>query len=343
MKKMWACIVLLITAHLTFAQARFMNFARIDQRVSDVNADNPDTLAHRLTANYTTDLEKVRAIFSWITEHISYRTKGSFTTSRNSVSEKPELPKEDTSALKPLDVRVAENVLQQRTAVCDGYSRLFKTLCDFAGIQSEVITGYARGDRSRISKQFRANHTWNAVLIDSNWHLMDVTWASGFIAYSTNDFVKSLDESYFLAKPEAFIYDHYPEDLKWTLLSHPPTLQEFYHTPFKHTAFVKYNILSFKPAKGVIDASVGDSIRIELETLDADKNTQVYVDNHYDSTTQLIPILAIAKPTLTGSKNKIGYTYRVESGAVEWLNIVYNDEVIMQYKLNIKDPVKDEK
>ena len=48
---------------------------------------------------------------------------------------------EDTSAeLKPLVEHVAEIVLRRRTAVCDGYTKLFKALCDHAGVQNEIIS-----------------------------------------------------------------------------------------------------------------------------------------------------------------------------------------------------------
>ena len=88
---------------------------------------------------------------------------------------------EDNTPLKPLSERVAETVLQRKVAVCDGYARLFTTLCDYAGIRSAIIVGYARAGTNKPAKRFGINHYWNAVMIDGNWYLLDATWASGYL------------------------------------------------------------------------------------------------------------------------------------------------------------------
>jgi transglutaminase/protease-like cytokinesis protein 3 len=138
----------------------------------------------------------------------------------------------DTGALKPLNERVAEGVLRKRVAFCDGYARLFKTLCDYAGITSELITGYAKtSNRKRTDYSFRSNHRWNAVMIDSTWKLLDATWASGYISSGSNDFVRRFDDKYFLSPPEEFIKDHYPEDTRWTLLPSPPSFKDYLNAP----------------------------------------------------------------------------------------------------------------
>ena len=134
-------------------------------------------------------------------------------------------PEDTSSVWKSAHEMTAEKVLRRRIAVCDGYAKLFKTLCEYSGIQSEVITGYAKNNTER-SLRFRTNHTWNAVRIDSVWHLLDVTWASGYVNYG-EQFVQRTDESYFLPSPKVFFNDHYPEDLRWSLLENPPSLNEF--------------------------------------------------------------------------------------------------------------------
>src|SRR4029079_2030806 len=162
-----------------FSQRKTASFSSIDWRAADIDASSPDTLAMQLTAPYSTDLEKVRAIFRWITEHIEYNTLRSQPYGIVYYDDGIESAHDNDSILQPLDLRVAEIVLKRRVAFCEGYARLFETLCDYAGIRSEVISGYSRTNMS--SRQFRCNHKWNAVLIDSNWYLLDVTWASGYL------------------------------------------------------------------------------------------------------------------------------------------------------------------
>src|SRR3954462_7415688 len=70
----WMAIILItLLANSVFAQRR-NSFSAIDWNVRFVDAPTPDSLARRLTSPYGTDLEKVRAIFSWSTQHISYNT-----------------------------------------------------------------------------------------------------------------------------------------------------------------------------------------------------------------------------------------------------------------------------
>ncbi|MGK2861714.1 MAG: transglutaminase domain-containing protein [Chitinophagaceae bacterium] len=295
---------------------------------------SPVTLSQQLTLSCSTDRQKVSAIFYWITENIAYRTKPIYSRKRNS----PDLIEEihDTLALKPLDERVAETVLEDRVAVCDGYARLFKTLCSFSGIRAEVINGYARTETGKKIQRFRPNHSWNAVWVDSSWQLLDVTWASGFISWHGGEFIRQLDEQYFLSAPDQFIREHYPDDLRWTLMENPPLMAEFRHSPFRQKAFTKYNIISYIPEKGVIEALPGDTILIVIETANAGKDKQVSSDPFLDTTIYSTPISALLRPT-DPINGKIIYSYIVDQPTIEWLYILYNEDIVLRYKLLIKN------
>src|SRR4051812_46168033 len=224
----WMAIIFItLLSDSLFAQ-RHISFSTIDWNAMRVDEPTPDSLALKLTSQYGTDLEKVRSIFSWITQHIAYNT-GIYNRSKSSVRY-VDAPLDTVTVWKSGLEMTAQKVLDRRIAVCEGYAKLFKTLCDYSGIRSELVYGYAKCFMERSDK-FRTNHTWNAVLIDSSWQLLDVTWASGYITFG-NEFVQRTDESYFLTAPKQFILDHYPEDLRWTLLDHPPPLREFQFSPF---------------------------------------------------------------------------------------------------------------
>lgn len=333
--------ILLLFTHLAIAQKRDVNYNAIDWKVAGIEANSVDELAQKLTANYNSDLEKTRAIFSWIAQHISYNYHPyrQRIINKRSMNTYPVDDSIDTSSiLKPLNLIVAENVLKRRTAVCDGYARLFKCLCDDAGIRCEIINGYARTDFSRPGKNFRTNHSWNAVRLDSNWFLLDVTWASGYISYSTNDFVNYFDDQYFLTPPEQFVRDHFPDELQWTLLSQPPVLREFQHSPFKSGCFIKYDIISYWPSGGVIEAAVGDTINLQLQIDELAKTRRIGGGSLNDSSLWTpSPLAVFCKPMETVTGNTIHYTYIVESSSSQWLQLVYNDDMILRYKLNVKD------
>jgi hypothetical protein len=222
-------------------------------------------------------------------------------------------------------------------AVCNGYARLFKTLCDYAGVRAEVVTGYARTNGVSQGGRFRSNHTWNAVYIDSAWHLLDVTWASGYTTYA-DEFVKRYDDYYFLTPPEQFIRTHYPDDLQWSLLQNPPTLHEFNNAPFKLSTFVKYRINGYKPTSGIVAAAIGDTLQFELDPADVERDKKIAADDRFDSTALALapPSWAFLKPDTAVNGRKISYTYTVATAGVEWLHILYNNDVIMRYKLSIQ-------
>jgi len=96
------------------------------------------------------------------------------------------------------------DVLKKRVGVCEGYANLFDYLCAQAGITSVKIHGIVP----------QGEHAWNAVRINKKWYLIDVTWG----------------DNYFLKSPVQFINDHYASVRKWTLLTNPPSFQQWKET-----------------------------------------------------------------------------------------------------------------
>jgi hypothetical protein len=327
-------IIFLLSVHCCFAQ-QDANLNRIDEEVLSIEPASPGDLALALTAKYSTDLQKVRAIFSWVAEHIEYKTK-------KGVLKTP--PSTKIRLLKPIDSvvvnsaneYVAEMVIRNQSGVCEGYARLFKTLCDYAGIECVLITGYARGDPYHIGTRFISNHYWNAVFVDSSWHLLDVTWASGYFNYYGGEFIKHFDDSYFFTPPVVFIKDHFPDDLQWTLLPQPPAPEEFNNSPFKQRAFIKYNLISFSPLKGNIETSPGDTLRFTLQTSDPESDKRKAVDTASLDSNMLSKYSSVVflNPEIEGTK--IEYEFVVPSENIKWLHLVYNKDVILRYCLNFK-------
>jgi transglutaminase/protease-like cytokinesis protein 3 len=333
MKLLFSLIFFFITCY-SFAQRKTASFSSIDARAEEIDSNSPDTLSYLLTSPYSTELEKVRSIFFWITDHISYNTIRFQPHPVAYTDDDYGSDYDRDSAFQPLDERVARIVLKKRCAFCDGYARLFKDLCDHAGIKSEVITGYARTNMN--NSEFHCNHKWNAVMIDSNWYLLDATWASGYLSLAGNIFIKDYNDNYFLTPPKYFIDDHYPDDVKWTLLNDKPSINEFYRSPFKQPAF-NYKIISYSPSKGVINASVGDTIKISLETTDDKKDLCLLDIASVDSANiEFADSLAKADKNFTIKNNRITAQYIVSDQNAQWLQVIYNREVVLRYKLNIK-------
>lgn len=301
--------------------------------LSSFAQEDVPALAAKLTANCKTDKEKVTNIFRWITDNISYTT---FSNPKRRKEKFIEI--EEDGPLKPLNERVAESVLKRRHAFCDGYARLLAALCEYAGVRCEIICGYAGGGIGR--PKFGVNHYWNAVFLEEKWQLLDATWASGYIDLRNGEFTRDYNNRYFLASPEYFIRDHYPDDPRWTLLQDPKLPEEFRSSPFRQRSFNKYGFTSYSPNRGIIDAVVGDTIVLQLEAgrtenISPSTLTDSSLFSHSSSWVFLKPDNTVIP--LKAALPKQQYTFAISSAEIKWLYLLYNDDIVLRYKLNITE------
>ena len=55
------------------------------------------------------------------------------------------------------------------------------------------------------------SHAWNAVFINGSWRLLDCTWGAGSYDLDGN-FIREINEHFFLTDPDELIYSHFPYD-----------------------------------------------------------------------------------------------------------------------------------
>lgn len=322
-------ILLLFSSLLVRAQVSTVSFAAIDRQAQLVKASSPDSLASSLSAPYTTEIEKVRAIYSWICNNIRYNVEVYRPMARR--ARFVPAPIDTITEWKSADEMFAQKVLRRGVAVCEGYARLFKVLCQYAGVEAVVLNGYVRTNTDRSPERFRTNHTWNAVRIDGTWHLIDATWGAGFVTYA-DEFVQQQNDFYFLTPPEEMIRDHYPEDLRWTLLAEPPTLAEFRKMPFKSKSFVKYGIQAYTPSGGLLEAEVGDTISFAIYLHDIQRSKRTSADPFADTALfSLSPASAFVKPEKEKG-NEVFYSF-VVNATTRWVHLLFNDDVILRYRV----------
>lgn len=185
------------------------DFVAIDQHARKsprkLHQDLP-ALTEYLCENAENDLEKVRAIYVWITTHIGY----------------------DWKAIEQ-DKRInhfIRDILDREVALCMGYAQLFAKMCELARVECEIINGYAKGTTGAQLPLDEPNHSWNAVKIQGEWYLLDATWGSSTIS-KNNDFVHITNDDYFLIRPEQFSRTHLPGNPLWQLLSRPVSPKQF--------------------------------------------------------------------------------------------------------------------
>lgn len=158
---------------------------------------NVEKLSLSIVQNTQKEYDKACLIFNWIRSNIKY----------------------DTEAYRKGKKRIngsAADVLRRKEAVCqEGYAQLYAEMCQAAGLEAVMIDGHSK-QGSIPPDMEEADHAWNAVKIDGEWFLLDVTWAAD---------TEGLE--YFCTPPEEFIKAHLPSDPMWQLLNNPVTTQQF--------------------------------------------------------------------------------------------------------------------
>jgi hypothetical protein len=166
-----------------------------------------DNIAKYLAQNFKTDKEKMRAIFVWLGSNIQYDIENMFAINFYE-------SKED-KIVKPL---------RTRKGICENYASLFTEIAVKTGVPSFVVEGYT------VQDDFAdyLPHAWCAALIDTTWFMFDPTWGSGYI--DDGEFVRKINNDYFMVSPSVFIKTHMPFDFLWQFLHYPITALEFYES-----------------------------------------------------------------------------------------------------------------
>lgn len=156
-----------------------------------------DSIASFINKYYKTDIEKLRAAYSWVAANIRYDTDSMYAINADKAPE--------------TKINAA---LRRRKGVCENFAAVFNDIVNKCYIHSYEVTGYTK----QMGAIDKTGHTWCAVFFNSKWYLCDPTWDAGFDSYA----------KYFLIEPSAFIQSHMPFDPLWQLLDHIISHEEFY-------------------------------------------------------------------------------------------------------------------
>ncbi len=189
-------------------------FAAIDKQATFIAyyGDSVTELADILSQYATTDLDKARLIYSWITHNIAYDTPALLELLRGNYP--------DISTQK---------VLTTKKTICSGYANLYQNLAQKMGLNSVIILGYAKSFGYLVGDNYQVNHAWNGVQINNKWYLIDATWGAGKVVDSK--FQPEFNPYYFAVPPGEFIYSHFPREFKWQLLAQPYSRKRFNALP----------------------------------------------------------------------------------------------------------------
>ncbi len=261
-------------------------------------------IAAVLTEDLTTEQEKFRAIFRWITDNIEYNKSAQ-------------------------NVTDATKIVRKNKAVCQGFSNLLKEMCNTVNIPCEVIAGYTKTEVKDINKSLKkTDHAWNSVQLYGTWYLVDVTWATSKYNVVTHKYVKEFDAHYFLTDPKKFILDHFPEDKKFQFLDKLIKKSTFTKWPVYYTDYFHFNIENISLQKGFLKWHINDTLKIYVTTNATLKNAAVLVNDDKFVT----PVDLKYDEKL----KKYFFNYIFPQAIKSDFTIYLNDECIAEYLINVK-------
>lgn len=167
----------------------------------------------------------------------------------------------DAQALWTLDFppQDAATVFARKDGVCIGYANLLAAMGKAIGVEVAVVVG---DTRDQLDRRAAVGHAWNAVRIEGRWYLMDATWDAGTVS-KPEGFEKRYSTQYLLTPPEAFAYDHLPEDPKWQLLDTPLSQGDFLRQPRLRPAFRAQGLELISPTRSQTEAGAEAELLIK--------------------------------------------------------------------------------
>jgi Transglutaminase-like superfamily len=190
-------IVCFFFVTLSQLSATSKTFARVD--FAALHSDNVpfssiEDLVNYGKKNTVTDLEALRFYFVWVAKNIRYDMAELNTTQRNP------------------NKQVPETVFRNRQGICRGYADLLTVICQKARFECRSVAGYTNTQGTDGRDDL---HAWNAIKVNDNWFLFDVTWASNYLENTDN--IDEKFERYFSQTSQQFIQKHFPFDPVWQL------------------------------------------------------------------------------------------------------------------------------
>jgi transglutaminase/protease-like cytokinesis protein 3 len=247
-------------SHIDFTKAN--NIVKLNEG-KDLN--NLPLLTFQLTHKLSTDVEKFRAIYLWVSHNIEGDAQ-----QHNLVNRKRKKFKTDSlgyiSWNNKFKKTAFKKLLQHKKTMCTGYAYLIKEMCFIANIECKIIDGYARSSETNINVLELVNHSWNAVKLNGKWYLCDATWASGYMINGVH-FVKEYNDGYFLTDPILFAKNHYPLYKKWFLNNQLAT-QKFFPEPIVYNETFKHKIIPIEPNNLNTSAFKNQEVVFRFKALD---------------------------------------------------------------------------
>lgn len=298
----------------TVDRARFGKVDSAVVRVGPMEGYMLKQIVDAVTAGKKDMEERVRALYTWTALYISYDCKAHHH------------PKQRNST--------ASHALINRKTTYEGYANLFKTMCDLAQVKCQVITGFAKFNPESIGAISEKNkHAWNAVFIENEWQLVDVTWAAGHTDKKVKSFTKQFTGGWFLADKELFALSHFPDKKNWQMLDTPFNKAVFGAAPIIGPAAIINEVYPVV-MRGKIRGRADTSKKVAFEVDNPSLVQSVSVSYKYRK---------IAPVQFTIEDNMLYVDVPFDKAGQYPVNIYINDALAYVYNADVAEAIKKRK
>jgi len=306
----------------------FLKAQQLDQ-IDAIVAQYPKTftsseeLADRINTDFNNDIDKARAIYSWITHNVNYDVKAQFKKKKKKrLKYKDKIDR--AQKLSKQRKKTEYKALYENKAVAEGYAILYKRVCELTGLYGYIIKGTGKLKTYDIGRQPKVqDYSWNVVQIEKNWFFVDAALGAGTVDYIKKTYEHSFNDAYFFMPPETFFLNHFPKDEGWLFVE--KTADDFANLPLYYGEYFKTGIDSISQNMGILDLQGKDSIQFTIES-------PVEVENlSYQFNSDKEPSeLSIKKDAQIKYSFDIPFTKK----RTGYLTLFYDEKAIVSYKID---------
>ncbi len=292
------------------------DFKALDEYVKKLGTldnKNMGEISLLLTKNYTDKTDKVRAIYDWITNNISYDIK----TARNGGTEK------NSSA----------EVLLSRKATGAGYANLFQDMCSSASIRCLTAEGFIKFGIDDINaKKTSINHSWDVVQLGQSpdaWYYVDACMGSGYPDAEFKTFTKAFNPDYFFANLFIFNLQHFPDNIAWQLGPGPKTKKDFYAFPVIKSAAYEFGLKKLTPVEGAVKVKAGKPLSFAylINGNVTVNKISLFIESGKKKATKDLPF--------TFNNNILECNYKFPEEDSYTVTVLLNDKALAQYAIEV--------
>jgi len=231
------CILFLSCA--SYAKSYYSVDMRAENAPAMVTQATLNDLVKNLIKPYSQEEDKARVLLAWIVKNIDY--------DNYRYSQMVETLKHPNSVK---DRSVPDNdILTTHLGICATIADLYVQMAHLAGLEARTVSGFAGHNLTKTTYTDNP-HAWVIVTIDGEEKFIDPTWAiQGGEQNATTNITKNsaymaelrrrekrkfypqknrtVDETWFLTKPQYMIKTHFPDNPDDQLLKRPVSLSSF--------------------------------------------------------------------------------------------------------------------